>query len=227
MGIYLTAVFHEIADFVETMSDIQTQGEISAHENSLISRFLTVVTLFLVGILVIRIGTGQHPAELGAKGSAAESAIQEALHLSRPTPDVQTEASGQRDADWTNTMTATKQSSRASEGEDSTNAIPPVDQSSRGLPDKSSPSPLNSRHKSPGSDRSIAQFSTHGLRLWVIVVFANSRKEDIAVHVNGLEHDFDSGLLVELRKQYYLLSSRWSRFFQLRAVRQIQCARVS
>jgi hypothetical protein len=63
--------------------------------------------------------------------------------------------------------------------------------------------------------------------LWALPIFVNGRGVRIVVHVNAKANNTDYSLFTKFREKYFLVSSRWQRLTQLRAVTKIQCVRVS
>lgn len=83
--------------------------------------------------------------------------------------------------------------------------------------------------ESPGSivQETARQGEPSSTGLWALPVFVNSKKEEIAVHVDAARRNTDHALFTRFRQKYYVVSSRWQRFFQLRGVSEIQFVRVS
>jgi hypothetical protein len=63
-------------------------------------------------------------------------------------------------------------------------------------------------------------------QLWVLALFANIVGEEIYVHLNAVRRATDFTLFSGFREKYYLVSSPWQRFTQLRQVSSIRFVKV-
>jgi hypothetical protein len=99
--------------------------------------------------------------------------------------------------------------------------------------EKATDSPLESSDTSISSQSSDSE--TPGRRpglelarnqLWVLALFANIVGEEVYVHLNAVRRATDFTLFSGFREKYYLISSPWQRFTQLRQVSSIRFVKV-
>ena len=97
--------------------------------------------------------------------------------------------------------------------------------------------PSRDSNSSHDSDSEVEDGRRHGVELerlqipderrWILALFENNHRDDIYVHLNARIKNCDFTLFEGLKQKYHQISSRWSRFWQLKQVQALRVVQVS